>query len=241
MSGGVLVLTRAVGHHAEIKKWLEALGFQNVTVTDKDNNALNTVICNKNPSLVIIDSWFYHICTAERIKKLLEVFPKLNIAVVSNHDFPVSYAPCFIWSGAKSYLDMWEDNNEFYRGLRIVREGGQYISPKVQEIIDHFDEYPDANSKVTKKERECLVMLCSGFTIEQIMEELDIAKSTVYNHLNSLYKTFHVHSREEMIALAWEMELVTPKDIRFYDGKKECLPIPKWAEVKKKCDKFYTD
>ncbi|WP_461257719.1 helix-turn-helix domain-containing protein, partial [Treponema sp. R80B11-R83G3] len=100
--------------------------------------------------------------------------------------------------------DMWEDNNEFYRGLRIVREGGQYISPKVQEMIDHFDEYPDANGKVTKKERECLVMLCSGFTIEQIMEELDIAKSTVYNHLNSLYKTFHVHNREEMIALAWE-------------------------------------
>ncbi len=94
MSGGVLVLTRAVGHHAEIKKRLEALGFQNVTVTNKDNNALNTVICNKNPSLVIIDSWFYHICTAERIKKLLEVFPKQARSFLHGCGHEKSYINC---------------------------------------------------------------------------------------------------------------------------------------------------
>jgi len=32
--------------------------------------------------------------------------------------------------------------------------------------------------------------------------------------MNELYNAFHVYSREKMILLAWEMELVTPKDIR---------------------------
>jgi hypothetical protein len=50
-----------------------------------------------------------------------------------------------------------------------------------------------------------------------------------------------VGSREEMIALAWEMELVNPKDIRLYNKKKECLPLPEWAAVKRKCDRFYFD
>jgi len=40
-----------------------------------------------------------------------------------------------------------------------------------------------------------------------------------------------VGSREEMVALAWEMELVTPKDIRLYNKrkKKACrFPNGRW-------------
>jgi len=48
-----------------------------------------------------------------------------------------------------------------------------------------------------------------------------------------------VGSREEMVALAWEMELVTPKDIRLYNKKKERLPLPEWVALKRKCDRFY--
>jgi N-dimethylarginine dimethylaminohydrolase len=55
----LLVLTRATGLHTKYKGLLEAVGFQDITVTDKENDALNTVICNKNPRLVMIDSWFY--------------------------------------------------------------------------------------------------------------------------------------------------------------------------------------
>ena len=84
-------------------------------------------------------------------------------------------------------------------------------------------------------------MLCCGLIPGQIGEILHISLSTVYNHLDSLYRAFHVGSREEMVALAWEMGLVTPKDIRLYNKKKERLSLPEWAAVKKKCDRFYFD
>ena len=122
-----------------------------------------------------------------------------------------------------------------------MREGGQYISPKVQKLIDHRDEWPDTRSKTTRRQKECLVMLCCGIIPLQIGEILNISKRTVDNHLNSLYRTFHVGSREEMVALAWEMELVTPKDIRLYNKKKERLPLPEWAAMKRNCDRFYLD
>jgi hypothetical protein len=57
--GGVLALSRASELHTEIQGRLEAAGFEDVTVTDKENDELNTVICNKDPRLVMIDSWFY--------------------------------------------------------------------------------------------------------------------------------------------------------------------------------------
>jgi DNA-binding NarL/FixJ family response regulator len=240
MSGGILAVTGATKLHAEIKGRLEALGFEGVTVTGEKDEGLNKVICNKNPRLVIIDSRFYQDGTPHRIGKLAKLFPKLNIAVVSVHDFPESCAPWFIWEGAKSYLSLWEGYDEFKRGLKIVREGRHYISPKVRKLIDHL-EWHDTKNKMTKRQKECLVMLCCGCSTDQIGEMLHITKSTVYNHLNSLYSAFHVGCRAEMVALAWEMELVTPKDIRLYNKKKECSPLPEWAAVKKKCDRFYYD
>jgi DNA-binding CsgD family transcriptional regulator len=91
---------------------------------------------------------------------------------------------------------------------------------------------------MTKRRKECLVMLCCGLIPVQIGEILHISKSTIDRHLNDLYRAFHAGSREEMVALAWEMGLVTPKDIRLYNKR---LPLPEWAAVKKKCDRFYFD
>ena len=76
---------------------------------------------------------------------------------------------------------------------------------------------------------------------DQIGEALNVSRSTVYNHLYSLYAAFHVHNRTEMVALAWEMELVTPKDIQLYNRKKESRrdrTVPQWAVIKRKCDRF---
>jgi DNA-binding NarL/FixJ family response regulator len=238
MNGGTLVVTRAKELHTEYKERFEELGFEDVTVTSVEKDGLNTVICNKKPRLVIMGSGFYQAATPYMVGELAKRFPKLNIAVVSVHDYPLSLAPWFIWHGARSYLSLWEGAGEFRRGLEVVRKGGQYISPLVKKLIDQCDEWPDTKSKMNKRQKECLVMLCCGLIPEQIGEALHIARKTVYNHLNSLYGIFHAGSREEMIALAWEMGLVTPKDIRFYNRKKERRQLPEWAVVKQKCDRF---
>ena len=91
--GGVLALSRAAELYAEIKGWLEASGFEDVTVTGKENEELNTAICNKKPRLVIIDSWFYQDGTPCRVGDLVKLFPKLNIAVVSVHRLPCEPRP----------------------------------------------------------------------------------------------------------------------------------------------------
>jgi len=42
-----------------------------------------------------------------------------------------------------------------------------------------------------------------------------------------------------MVALAWEIGLITAKDIQLYNKKKEHFPLPEWAAVKQKCGRFY--
>jgi len=84
-------------------------------------------------------------------------------------------------------------------------------------------------------------MLCYGYTTKQIVELLYVSRKIVYNHLNSLYNTFHADSRAEMVAIAWEMGLITIKDIQLYNNKKERLPHPEWAAVERKCYRFYEE
>jgi len=44
-----------------------------------------------------------------------------------------------------------------------------------------------------------------------------------------------------MTVLAVEMGLIILKDIQLFNRKKELLPLPEWAAVKRKCDRFYFD
>jgi DNA-binding NarL/FixJ family response regulator len=252
MRGGTLVVSRAEPMYPYYKKRFIELGFGEVTFTSAEKDALNIVIRDMKPNLVIISSGFYEVGTPRMVGELLELFPKLNIAVVSLHDFPLSVAPWFIWHGAKSYINMRaEGYDEFHRGVQAVRKGEPYIAPKIVRIMDYCGEWPDVKNRATKRQMECLIMLCCGFTPESIGEKLFIKRATVFRTLADLYKTFHVQSREEMVALAWQLELVTAKDIKFYDDRagnvllapksriiKSEMPLPEWAEIKMKCDKF---
>ena len=234
MAGGTLVVTRAEKLHDYYRNKLKNLGFTDVTVTSSAKNGLNFAINEHKPRLLLIDSYFYQAGTPYMTGELHRDFPKLNIAVISLSDFPLSLAPWFIWHGAKSYVSLWEGFDEFNRGMMLVREGKQYISPAVQNRIDKIDVWPETGDKITKRQKECLTMLCCGFAPERIGEELNISRQTVNNHLVTMYKTFHATNREEMVAMAWELELVTHDDVRFYEKKPEVKELPEWANVKLK-------
>jgi len=70
-----------------------------------------------------------------------------------------------------------------FKPSEIEREGKPYITPKVQSLIDHCEEWPDTKNKMTKRQKECLVILCCGLIPDQIGEALNVSRSTVYNHL----------------------------------------------------------
>jgi len=243
MSGGTIFLSRAKMLHKRIKNRLEEIGFVDVVVSDREKDGLNFLIDEVKPRLLMIGAAFYQAGTPYMTGELHREFPKLNIAAVSVFDYPLSLAPWFIWHGAKSYVNLWEGYEEFHEGLQIVRKGRQYISPKTMAIMEQFPDWPDTRSKLTNRLQACLVLLCCGFEIKSIGEELHISEKTVYNHIGFLYETFHVKNREEMIALAWQLDIVNKSDIRFYDKNhnNSILTLPDWAAIKQKINRSLYD
>jgi DNA-binding CsgD family transcriptional regulator len=237
MPGGTLVVSRAKNLFPYYKRSLEEAGFKDAELTGEEKDSLNMVIAEKKPRLLLVGSGFYHAATPYMMGRLLELFPKLNIAAVSLGEFPDDIAVWFIWHGVKSYLDFWEGEKEFYSGLEEVRNGKPYISRNVRHLIDLFPSWPDVEDKATKRHLEVLVLLCKGLMIQEIGSLLHISRNCVTAHLKHMYKIFHVRNREEMVSMAWELGLVTSRDC-FYRRKKDNWPLPEWAAVKQKTSRM---
>lgn len=234
MPGGTLIVSRAIKLFPYYQRRLLELGFTEVEATEEEKDSLNFVINEKKPRLVLVESGFYHAATPCMMGLLLKTFPKLNMAAVSLGEFPDDLAAWFIWYGVKSYVNFWEGEEEFYHGLEEVRNGKPYIAPQVQRHINRLSVWPKTGNKVTDRHMAVLLLLCRGFSFESIGETLHISRNTVDWHAKELRRMFHVKNRDGLVSTAWELGLVTAKDMCFYERKKETGPLPEWAAVKRK-------
>ena len=237
MAGGTLFVSRAVNLHTEDKQELERLGFRDVAVTAIEKDGLNNLIDELKPRLLMMNSRFYEIATPYMMGEILKLFPKLNTAAVSLDDYPLNRAAYFLFHGVKSYADKWEGMEEFCKGMKLIRDGEQYISPMLYKVIKRINVWPDVNNKMTKRLLECLLMLCCGYRVQRMCDKLHLGRSTVENYLHRLYEIFSVEGREEMVALAWRLHLVNDDDIKFYDDRVLDFTLPDWAKQKIEIDR----
>ena len=215
MAETTLMVSRAVKLFPHIKKRLEVLGFPNVTVTGDEKDALNMVIREKKPGLVLIGSGFYQCSTPYMVGQLVKAFPKLNVAAVSVFSYPSELAMWFILNGAKSYVNLYEGLEEFYGGLKKVSEGREYVSPEVLDCIDKRHSLPEPARKLTKRQTEIVRLTCNGFTNREISDVLHISERTVYTHKNKVYANLDARNENELIRTAIYLGLSNRMNLLF--------------------------
>ena len=120
---------------------------------------------------------------------------------------------------------------EFNHGLQCFLAGKNYIAPDMQEILDGLSEWPDMRLKTTVRQKEVLLMLCNGFTIKRIEDDLHVCKATVENHIKELKKIFNCRGREELIKTAFCLDIVSKKDLCFSDTSYQNTELPDWAKT----------
>lgn len=228
---GTLLVNRDVKLFPLYKTRLEALGFPDVHVTGKDKDGLNMLINELKPAYVLFDSNFYYCGTPYMIGRLLNVFPKLNIAVLTISVFPDDLAAWFIFHGIKTYVKINDGFEEFNQGLKSFLNGRNYISPDVQNLISELPELPDVTLSETRRQKEVLLMLCNGFSIKHIEDNLQISKATVEFHIRGLMKIFNSEGREELIKTVHCLDIFSKQDLCFSPEKYNKVKLPDWARA----------
>jgi DNA-binding NarL/FixJ family response regulator len=160
---------------------------------------------NFNPKIqidiLLLDIGLPGISGLEALPQLLQWKPDLNVIILSTYEEEdmILRALC---SGACSYISKKASLSEIVEAIRIVVNGGSYMSPSIaREIINHLMGGRVSKATIlSDRQKEILQKLVDGKSYQAISEELFISVETVRTHVKKMYKVLHVNNKTEAIS-----------------------------------------
>lgn len=159
------------------------------------------------------------------LEELRTRHPALPVVVLSSSNDRASVIRA-LDQGAMGYIPKLSSNEVLISALRLVLSGGIYIPPEIlarwepppavgQEaatsLAAHGGPHPRAliaDLGLSEREAQVLRLLLEGKPNKLICRELDLAESTVKNHITQILKTLNVTSRTQAVIVAARMGLV---------------------------------
>lgn len=227
------MISREVKNHSFYKLRLEEIGFVNVTLTALEKDALDTLIDDLKPGLLMMGARFYQRSTPFMMGELKKRFPYITMAALSVGEYPADLAMYFILNGVSSYVTTFDGVDEWYRGLEEIRRGRDYIAPSVRERIDMRRVYPLPAGKITARQKEIMLLICNGFKDIEIADTLHISRRTVTTHKTEIFTSLNVRNTIELVMVANSLEIVEQQGMFFYPKNFVLNPLPDYLVLKR--------
>ena len=176
--------------------------FEIASLHGSANSFLDSLIVNPSfqSDILLLDIGLPGISGVEAIPQILEKMPELNIVMLTTYEEEdvILKALC---SGACSYISKKASLVEIVDALRIVVNGGSYMSPSIaREIVNHLMGGRVSKASIlTDRQKEILEKLVDGKSYQTIASELFISVETVRSHVKKMYKILHVNNKTEAI------------------------------------------
>ena len=226
MTGGTLVVSRAVNNHNYYKKRFETLGFHDVTVTAFEKDALTTLIRKEKPKLIVMGARFYQCCTPFLLGQLHKDFPKIKKAALCIGEYPDELAMYFSINGINSYVTSFYGVDQFYKGIDEIRKGHEYVTPEVQAHKQMRHDFIFPAGKITGREREVLRLICCGYKDLEIGDTLYISRKTVEIHKTNIFTSLNVRNAVELVIAALTLKIVNLDELHFTPKDFTVNPLP---------------
>ncbi|AFL81272.1 response regulator containing a CheY-like receiver domain and an HTH DNA-binding domain [Aequorivita sublithincola DSM 14238] len=136
-------------------------------------------------------------------KFLIEKYPNLNIIALSTFT-QGTYVRKMIENGAKGYLLKNASKFEILKAIETVKSGQKYLTPEAEEALKYEINLQKKLPKITKREKEVLILIVEGLTNNQIAEKLFISIDTVDSHRKNLYSKLNVNNTAMLIGFVNE-------------------------------------
>ena len=234
MKGGTLVVSRDIKNFSHYKTELEKIRFNNVTCTAAEKDALFAQIRDMKPDLIIINARYFQRATPYRMRELLKMIPKLNIAAISMDEYPSELAMYFIANGVKSYGAYSEGIDELKKCIMTIRDGGVYISPAVLECQNKRDEEIKAASIINDYYKQIILLISDGYKDEEIGDIMHVTRRTITTHKSEIYRSLNVRNENELIKVAQDLGFIEQRGMSFFPKDFVLSPLPDKIKGKRK-------
>jgi DNA-binding NarL/FixJ family response regulator len=162
----------------------------NVVELDRVGGMEAAVAIHGAPSLICLDLKLPDTHGTSGVQDLKRRYPDAPMAVLSASPAADAEEQC-IEAGADIYIEKSSGAGEIGNAIRalINADGG-------------FEELTPADSKLSKRQKQLIVMLDRGLSNREIAAELEISEHTVKVHLWRLFRRLGVKSRTQTIHYA---------------------------------------
>ena len=158
---------------------------------DKFSELQAAIIKNGEPTLFVLDLLLPGVKGTSAVTEVKKMYPEVPLAVLSSMPAGEAEETC-IEAGADIYIEKATPSNEIGEALKglFAAEAGD------KETI------PLGDTKLSKRQKQLIIMLDRGLGNREIAEELDISEHTVKVHLWRLFRRLGVKSRTQTLHFA---------------------------------------
>jgi DNA-binding NarL/FixJ family response regulator len=162
----------------------------NIVELDRIGGMESAVKQHGNPDLICLDLKLPDTTGTSGVIELKKRFPETPLAVLSASPAGDAEEAC-VEAGADIYIEKSSGAQEIGNALRaLLSADGQ------------FEELTPADNKLSKRQKQLIVMLDRGLSNREIADELGISEHTVKVHLWRLFRRLGVKSRTQTIHYA---------------------------------------
>jgi DNA-binding NarL/FixJ family response regulator len=158
------------------------------------------------------------------IRELASGHPETDVMVVTVFG-DEAHVLASIEAGATGYVLKRSLPDTLATTVRELRAGGSPISPVIaRQLLQRFKggdpaarrpqapsggpALPFDDGGLSEREREVLLFIAKGFTVQEIADMLHLSAHTVATHVKHIYRKLAVHSRTEAVFEAGRMGLL---------------------------------
>lgn len=121
-------------------------------------------------------------------------------------------------AGAAGFLVKDILPEDFLHAVRVAARGDALLAPAItRRLIDRYVTQPPPTragsvlKELTSREREAVALAAQGLPNDEIAARMVISPSTAKTHINRAMAKLHARDRAQLVILAYESGLVTPR------------------------------
>jgi DNA-binding NarL/FixJ family response regulator len=178
------------------------------------------LVGRERPDVVLMDIRMPVLDGLEATRRICAQEPTATrVLILTTFDLD-TYVFAALQAGASGFLLKDTPPTELLAAIRVVAAGDALLSPGVtRALIEEFVRRPDPGAPppevtlagLTDRELEVLALVARGWSNAEIAERLVVSAATAKTHVSRLLMKLDARDRAQLIVVAYESGLVTPR------------------------------
>jgi two-component system nitrate/nitrite response regulator NarL len=193
---------------SRLRAALQDAGLVVIAEADNGRDAID-LAAHFRPDVVVMDVVMSNIDGLSATRTITERSPGVRVLLVTaSADLELGIVG--LRAGAAGHLVKGGPLEQLVAAVRRIAAGEPVVGPELTwRLIESVRALPagglgvrPVRSKLTPREWEVLDLLCAGLSVDQIADELVLARDTVRTHVKRLLRKLGAHSQAEAVAIA---------------------------------------